>query len=886
MRPSRISLSTASENFLDLERLNLIIGSNGAGKTRLFHQIQKLFDRSLISDDTFNIREGANSEIIQETISQSQLRGVVGASPRRETYRGVKNSLPSAFFELNPIHHLDYKSNNKGEVTEISLVNSAKELFLNSLERADIEISADLLFGSIDWCKSVADLLTSRSQVNEVMLKKEPGERLPSALNENWGYLKPLRSLLLSIPNGIESAPSIIFDLITKESVLQVFSREGEGILYARLAREDFSNFELSVAIEENTLEGLTGPLSSFIGIRQLFEDVDIFDNVDAEILQNRSDYIFDGFLQWDDDLLIPIISLDSFRLVKPSMVSTLIEDSTKPIKIDIEQMVLEFAASIGRDITDYSHTPMVDWIYKFGESYAAGTRGIPKVVSGDNRIYRIHPAVLSACKFISDAVNATLPSFIAKDYIFHLEAIGPEDWIGRDRIKYGLLSKTSENHVSDNDLSSVLDAMVQHRPVPLLHLDSVGAGIRRWVQISLSIVRDAVGLINLDYSALNSSFELSLGEEKEELLGEWDTPEYDWQCWIYFCESENGHDLLSFEGFQDSRILLIDEPEANLHPEAIDSVCDWLVNQAVSYGSIMVATHSMKIFDIAFLSTNRFNLSAKKRESLHSGLAVFPESRITKIDVDPSYLDSWSNEMGFTPGEMFLTTKRWLVVEGEVDKIVIETLFGKLLKTRGVKVIPVRGSGNVNTIFQVDFLRGLGAKVSVLLDRDAPDAHKSDSESLRTKIEKGYFKKDLSRSDSIIDHRGNPGGVLLGVVNHSEYDVMFFLDPDSVIEVLAKSVEKEGTIYSKFEDWKSCWTDFENMVKEKKTLRVDLQIWKLTVKDFKDFLRIKHGISVTPWFAREVARRQLLNEKIPTELFHVIDQITSPFFGSPLNFR
>jgi len=316
--------------------------------------------------------------------------------------------------------------------------------------------------------------------------------------------------------------------------------------------------------------------------------------------------------------------------------------------------------------------------------------------------------------------------------------------------------------------------------------------------------------------------------------------------------------------------ILLIDEPEANLHPDGVDSICRWLEGQAVTFGSVFVATHSLKIFDVDFPSTSRFFLTAP----------AIGNRAITQIDVDSSFLGDWATEMGFSPGEMFLATKRWLVVEGEVDKIVLETFYPDLLRRQGVRIVPSRGSRNMDHMMEIEFLRGIGGRISVLLDQDAPDALKSDLTLLKKKVVKGYLEADIERVDNRVDQNLKSAGVYLGFEKHGEIDIMFFLDPDAVRTVLESDSAETLAGKKMFEDWQSAWNEFSGRVSDGLSNPPKGKRGRLTVRDFKEFLGVEFGMKITPDFTREVTRLQVTSGKIPVQLTRVVEKLTSPFYG------
>ena len=245
------------------------------------------------------------------------------------------------------------------------------------------------------------------------------------------------------------------------------------------------------------------------------------------------------------------------------------------------------------------------------------------------------------------------------------------------------------------------------------------------------------------------------------------------------------------------------------------------------------------------------------------------PGYRFEKTDFDVTYMNPAFNSLGFTPGELVLATKRWLLVEGEVDKVVLEGFFPDELRANGVRVVPMHGSGNISYAFQVGLLSAIAARVSVLIDSDAPDGSEFDIGLLKSKLNSGYLEADLKQ--------GGANSVLsLTVAQHSEMDIMFFLDPE-LLQIA--SFNGSAEYRRPLSDWNSAWSVFQVRITDGHVGRAGRR-WRLTMKDFKEFLRSEYGVRINPETAQSVVAVMKDRGTAPEELSKHIGSLISPYAG------
>ena len=404
--------------------------------------------------------------------------------------------------------------------------------------------------------------------------------------------------------------------------------------------------------------------------------------------------------------------------------------------------------------------------------------------------------------------------------------------------------------------------------------IEQLGAGVRRWVDVVLKVLEAETYAVSMEDLGFEEAFYKAYGLEGwledssqfEELFDEtfYDDGDLYLKQWGYLCEHPTAHELVELLPDEQSHIILIDEPEANLHPDAVESIIRWMIDMASKGNMFIVATHNLRVFDLQTVSVRRFTMRSN--------------DDLVELDHDVSYLDSWAVEMGFTPGEMFLATKRWLIVEGEVDREVLRAWYEPLFRERGVRVIPAHGVGNVDQLMQVDFLGGIGARVSVLLDSDAPDSSPVKTDTLRGRIERGLLQQSLLGQQTLIEGKLSASEVIFGVEKHEQVDILLFLDEECINTVLdSLGRRREGS--RRLDSWSRAWDEF---VAEASGVENTKPV-TLTVKSFKAFLEREFGIRLDKDIAKKVAVLQRQRSRIPESLTATVMRITSPFYGEPL---
>jgi len=159
--------------------------------------------------------------------------------------------------------------------------------------------------------------------------------------------------------------------------------------------------------------------------------------------------------------------------------------------------------------------------------------------------------------------------------------------------------------------------------------------------------------------------------------------------------------------------VILLDEPEIGLHSTAQQAMFDGLKRWG-AHRSLVAASHSPAAFRdpaVHLLHVDRDH-----------------ERSVTCFEMTDDLHDllygSGAARMGVDPADILQAIRLFLIVEGEHDVAVIETLLGAddLARAR-VKVLPMRGTGNLRSVLDARLLFDFTtADILVVLDRtDGP---------------------------------------------------------------------------------------------------------------------------------------------------------------------
>jgi AAA domain, putative AbiEii toxin, Type IV TA system len=147
--------------------------------------------------------------------------------------------------------------------------------------------------------------------------------------------------------------------------------------------------------------------------------------------------------------------------------------------------------------------------------------------------------------------------------------------------------------------------------------------------------------------------------------------------------------------------IRVLDEPEAHLHPAAQRQLATGL-SQMAAGNDLVLASHSPYLLgqrDWTYCSVS------------NGRAAVLPSPT---LDV----AGALAREVGLTQGELLVTTRAVLLVEGLHDQVFLRILFGDELREAGIAVVPIHGTkGAPNLVDSQFWLAFTGTPFHVMFD-------------------------------------------------------------------------------------------------------------------------------------------------------------------------
>jgi hypothetical protein len=167
---------------------------------------------------------------------------------------------------------------------------------------------------------------------------------------------------------------------------------------------------------------------------------------------------------------------------------------------------------------------------------------------------------------------------------------------------------------------------------------------------------------------------------------------------------------LVAGSGEQSGSLFLVDEPERHLHPKLQRRAAAWLQHVAdedLLFGQILFATHSISLMGLS----GDVQYNEVRRPG--SSTIVVPVA-LRQLDL----LDSLSDELGLSRGELITLQRLFLFVEGAVDKMVLRELFPDQLRAAGIQVMAMHGTSRMQAIIESDLLfDSYSQPVAVIVD-------------------------------------------------------------------------------------------------------------------------------------------------------------------------
>jgi AAA domain, putative AbiEii toxin, Type IV TA system len=487
------------------------------------------------------------------------------------------------------------------------------------------------------------------------------------------------------------------------------------------------------------------------------------------------------------DDAVLTAAALMPRAVVLPSS----LEELRVRLEGLIARVVLELTS--GRDDTD-------GWM----ESSDAG------------RSARVHPLAAAITRRFGREVTNSLPDFVSRGYELACEVLPLVEWQRSGRTRLMLRS------LRDGVFFPAQDA---------------AAGYRVWIQLALwdTLRRLERQLVALRHAGIT-------GEREDLNEVAWDPAA------VERLAASLARDPARYEpavlddvlGALRPWIFLIDEPEQHMHPALIRRASHWLADRMRAPGAhAVVVTHSA---DLLAEESGAF-LVYVERGAHETSYRPFDFATMRATD-------RIAAEMGFDRGELLTRVRVVLYVEGAMDRVVIDELFGAQLARRGIALGVFGGVANVKDVLDHPVVRYTSAHVAVLVDAVPLEEARRirDDAKLRESLLGGEGERSAlarvieaaRRRDRVVE----PFGI-------EARDIFMVLDDDAIREI---APQWPGQLEAE-----EVWLRYREGGGR---------------KGFKRYYKDRWDLPVSIPTCRQVARRMAAAGRRPAELVRLIDEL------------
>jgi hypothetical protein len=430
--------------------------------------------------------------------------------------------------------------------------------------------------------------------------------------------------------------------------------------------------------------------------------------------------------------------------------------------------------------------------------------------LDGKSAAWIVSPAVADAANRISSHLQGLLPTFIRELGEVQVVVRTPDSWTpGSRRVRVEFI----ENGES-------------------LEIDQVGSGVARWIALATRLACAELLAARRIGSRNPRSPNLSWLPEETDLEREvrrraHNDEIYQLQAWKI---DPNELANVRFETSGSNTIVLIDEPEAHLHPRAVRSIARWLRETSTRVSAVVVATHNPELINIDSLSSQKVLF---RRDG--------DESRVTIWDGIGSNLDAFAESFGLTAADLLQLSRLMLFVEGPHDEIVLRCFFGDVLDAAGVTVLVLHGAKNASMILESEIVVKVGIPVGVLVDNADVEKVKQGT---RTTYEESLIGR-LLREWAAKDREIKTFGLLRG-------DIIEYLDPSVCSEVARRP----------FRDWRSVRSEYDLYVRH-----LNESAPNTKGLDFKRWVAREYGLTFSRDSIEDLALKTRERILIPDEM-------------------
>ena len=662
-----------------------------------------------------------------------------------------------------------------------------------------------------------------------------------------WKDLEGIIDKKYSLTDPYADCPSLKNLLVRKATEMIRSGPHGTLEARTRIAAHLLRHSVLAFGGLQRDTDGSWG-LVCFASLDEVAEFADLIDSL---VIADETEYVSDSYVDVDDDELLMAVKMllsgEDVAVTKEwgdsqgtAMDMRLDYSRTLfgkirplPMKLDFESVTLDFelekfAGRIASRLTSSSrHTGDLPWLIachppefeSTGESgdernavpaqtWAATTnaeeRASYRLVPREFDEYVVSPLIRSAVERIASHANSIAPSFLTEDSQIDIEFLDPSMW----RPDAPRLRATMRQ-----------DGM----KIPLARM---GSGIARWVSYSIRL----------------ASQELLAGTVIGDPSMESDVVSHKGVQYLRHDVATTYAGVAALEVLPGNLdvVLLIDEPEAHLHPRAVASVGQWLLDIAPRVASVVVATHHPSLF----------NLRDRNIQKIQKHVVFKKGKASSSVPWDPESEDlvaQLARDIGLTPGDRFLMSRYVLFVEGPHDLVIREELFGEVLKGCLIRLLPLHGAHNISLIATSEIVWQMGIPIGVLTDD--------------TNIERVKRGERSNHMEKLVDRmlrEAKAEGRMVDAFGLALDDVLFYLD-DEVTATFAK----EG-----FPGWRAARTIWGD--------RDQPATVTANGSKFKEWITNTYGLQLDRDSVRSMARKCKAEGKILEELANVVTEVVS----------
>lgn len=264
----------------------------------------------------------------------------------------------------------------------------------------------------------------------------------------------------------------------------------------------------------------------------------------------------------------------------------------------------------------------------------------------------------------------------------------------------------------------------------------------------------------------------------------------------------------------EETDLLLIEEPELHLHPEAEQEVFDIITDIADADGpQVLISTHS----DVFVNQSEANNIIRVEREG------VTTLRRVKQGEIDQELADLGYSKSGL------LQSDAVVFVEGLSDKLILSqwaATLGLDIESEGISIVELEGEGNVETHGRslVKLLHSFDIPYLFVVDSDEDDA--------KTVVDE--YKRTINREDDNVDESSiwwytTPDH--FHAWQHSDIEYFLLQAPGAIADVVNESVERirqiiedsqptaEKNVDVLDEIWEQCYVDPDGVTSYQKDI-------------------------------------------------------------------